>query len=73
MDKMKQFIRTFTTNSASKVQSTANLMQWIEGSFDIASIPKEAINELADLARIAQDKNKIAVCDLFRLLVLNDS
>ena len=26
-----------------------------------------------DLAEVAQDKNKIAICDLFRLLVLKDS
>lgn len=73
MDKMKQFIRNFATNSASKVKSTANLMSWIESSFDTNSIPKQAIDELADLARIAEDKNKIAVCDLFRLLVLKGS
>lgn len=73
MDKMKQFIRNFTSNSASKVRSIANLMRWIESSFDVASIPREAIDELADLAKIAEEKNKIAVCDLFRLLVLTDS
>jgi len=27
---------------------------------------------LCELARVAEDKNKIAVCDLFRLLVLKD-
>ena len=36
------------------------------------AIPDAAIDELSELAKVAQDKNKIAVCDLFRLLVLKD-
>ena len=45
-------------------------MQWIEGGFNLEAIPKKAIDELSALALVAEDKNKIAVCDLFRLLVL---
>jgi len=72
MDKMKTFIQNFTKNSASRVSSTTNLLQWIEGSFDVAAIPRGAIDELCDLAAVAEGKNQIAVCDLFRLLVLKD-
>lgn len=48
-------------------------MQWIEGSFNLESIPQKAIDELVELAEIAEDKNKIALIDLFRLLVLKDT
>ena len=48
-------------------------MQWIDGSFDIENCPNEAINELKELAEVAEGKEKIALFDLFRLLVLKDS
>lgn len=47
-------------------------MQWIDGSFDLESIPEKAIDELVELAEVAEDKNKIALIDLFRLLILKD-
>ena len=72
MDKMKQFIKNFAASSASEVSSTAHVMQWIETSFDLESIPNDAINELVQLAEIAEDKSKIALIDLFRLLILKD-
>jgi len=72
MDKMKQFIKNFATNSASEVASTAHVMQWIESSFDLEAIPNAAIDELVSLAEVAEDKSKIALIDLFRLLILKD-
>ena len=36
-------------------------------------MPKAAIDELCDLAQVAEDKAKIAISDLFRLLVLKDT
>ena len=48
------------------------MIQWIDGSFDLESIPKPAIDELIALAEVAEDKNKIALIDLFRLLILKD-
>ena len=48
-------------------------MQWIESGFDLESIPSAAIDEISELTSVAEDKNKIAVCDLIRLLVLKDS
>ena len=73
MDKMKQFIKNFATRSASEVSSTANVMQWIDGSFDIEAVPDTAINELRELAEVAEDKNKIALIDLFRLMILKEN
>ena len=48
-------------------------MSWIENGFNLEAMPKQAIDELCALAAVAEDKNKIAVCDLFRLLVLKDN
>jgi hypothetical protein len=38
----------------------------------LESIPHEAIDELVELAEVAEEKSKIALVDLLRLLVLND-
>uniref|UniRef100_A0A7S3I6U0 PUL domain-containing protein n=1 Tax=Favella ehrenbergii TaxID=182087 RepID=A0A7S3I6U0_9SPIT len=72
MEKMKTFIKNFATSQASEVSSTTHVMQWIENSFDIESIPHAAIDELVQLAEVAEDKSKIALIDLFRLLILKE-
>lgn len=70
---MKQFVKSFATSQASQVQSTTHALQWIESSFDVENVPTEAIKELKDLAEVAQGKEKIALFDLFRLLVLKEA
>ena len=70
---MKQFIRNTVNGLQSRVQSTANVMQWIESGFNIDGIPRQAIDELCKLAKVAEDKSKIAISDLFRLLILKDT
>ena len=72
LDKMKQFVKNFATSSASEVSSTMNVLQWIDASFNIESIPNPAMDELRELAEVAEDKNKMALIDLFRLLMLKD-
>jgi len=67
---MKEFIRKFAKTSEKDVKSIANLMIWLE-IFDIGAISNDAIDELVELAEIAEDRSKIALIDLFRLLVLN--
>ena len=47
-------------------------MQWIESSFDPNSIPNAAIDELVELTEVAEDKSKIALIDLFRLILLKE-
>lgn len=69
---MKQFVKNFATSQASEVSSTDAVMQWIEASFDVENISNQAIDELAQLAEVAEDKSKIALIDLFRLLILKD-
>ena len=72
LDKMKSFISSFAKASEGDVKSTSNLITWLEGSMDIEAVPSAAIDELVELAEIAEDKNKIALIDLFRLLVIKD-
>lgn len=72
IDKMKEFIISFAKRSEKDVKSTKELMAWLEGSMNLEAISKAAIDELVELAEIAEDKNKIALVDLFRLLVLKD-
>ena len=69
---MKQFVKNFATSSAGDVSSNTHVLQWIEAGFSMESIPKQAIDELRELAEVAEDKNKIALVDLFRLLILKD-
>jgi len=47
-----------------------NLNKWLRESFKCDVIPKEAVDELVALAEIAEDKNKISLIDLIRLLVI---
>ena len=72
-EKMQTFIRNLANASANKVRSTTNIIQWIDGGFNLEAIPQAAIDELCELAQIAEDKAKIAISDLFRLLVLKDT
>ena len=67
--KMKEFIQKFTMQSEKEVKSIANLKQWLE-TFELKQINNQAIDELVELAEIAEEKSKIALIDLFRLLIL---
>lgn len=67
---MKEFILTFAKKSEKDVKSTKELSAWLSGSMNLEAIPKPAIDELVELAEIAEDRSKIALVDLMRLLVL---
>ena len=67
--KMKEFILKFTMQSEKEVKSIVNLQKWLE-NFDLKQISNQAIDELVELAEIAEEKSKIALIDLFRLLIL---
>jgi uncharacterized protein YhhL (DUF1145 family) len=73
IEKMKEFILSFANKSAKEVKSTAALTSWLSGSMDLEAIPRPAIDELISLAEIAEDRSKIALVDLLRLLVLKDT
>lgn len=63
---------TFAKRSEKEVKSTKELIAWLTGAFKLDLVPKQAISELVQLAEIAEDRSKIALVDLFRLLVLKD-
>lgn len=67
---MKDFILTFAKKSEKDVKSTKELSAWLSGPMNLEAIPKPAIDELVELAEIAEDRAKIALVDLMRLLVL---
>lgn len=70
IDKMKEFITKFVNSNGKEIKSVAAFSAWLNGSFDIKNCPPPAIDELVELTEIAEDKSKIALVDLFRLLVL---
>jgi hypothetical protein len=72
IEKMKEFILSFAKKSHADVKSTKELSAWLEGDMNLDSIPKPAIDELVELSEIAEDRSKIALIDLLRLLVLKD-
>jgi len=67
---MKEFIQNFVKKSEKDVKSTKELSAWLSGAMNLEAIPKPAIDELVELAEIAEDRSKIALVDLMRLLVL---
>lgn len=48
------------------------MISWLDG-FNLDNIPREAIDELVELADIAEEREKIAVIDLFRLIILQEA
>jgi hypothetical protein len=71
LEKMKEFVEKFADSDEVKkeVGATENLKKWLVG-FKLESMPKEAIDELMSIVEIAEDKTKIALIDLIRLLML---
>ena len=69
LDKMKEFLTKLVSQSTERVNS---LQQWLR-SFNVESMDKEAIDQLMSLAQSAEDKQRIALADLMRLLVLSEA
>jgi len=67
---MKAFLVKLVKSKA-ELESAA-VMAWFEG-FNFSTITREAIDQLVELADIAEDREKIAVIDLFRLIILEES
>ncbi len=53
-----------------EVPSTEHILKWLQG-FKIEAMPREAIDELMQMVEVAEDKNKIALIDLTRLLMMH--
>jgi hypothetical protein len=71
IDKMKEFITKLTVSSASEIKVDV-FKAWLD-TFDIKNISAQALDELVALSEIAEDKEKIALVDLLRLLVLEEN
>lgn len=70
---MKQFIEKFVASDsvAKEVGEVANFKAWLaEFKFDQISYP--AINELVEMVAIAEERSKIALIDLVRLLMQHE-
>ena len=70
---MKEFVVTFMNSEDVKkeAKSVENLQKWLE-TFKLDNVPPKAIDELFDLIEIAEEKNKIALIDLVRLLLMHN-
>lgn len=68
IDKMREFIGKLAAQATIKAN---HLQQWLQ-TFDIKKMPREAIDQLISLAASAEDKSKIALVDLLRLVVLDE-
>ena len=73
IEKMKEFVQNFAKSEEvhKEVQSTDNIQKWLT-TFKLEMMPREAIDELMELVQIAEDKNKIALIDLVRLLMMHE-
>lgn len=74
MDKMKEFIAKFVNSETvtKEVGEVANFKAWLPG-FQFDNIPQAAIGELIEMVAAAEEKTKIALIDLTRLLMLHEA
>lgn len=66
---MKTFIEKFIASESVKkeVGEVVNFKKWLE-NFDLQNVPQEALDELVELIGAAEERSKIALIDLMRLL-----
>lgn len=70
VDKMKGFIGKLAEENAAEVKVNY-ILDWLI-KFDIKQVGNETIDQIVGLAEIAEDKSKIALIDLLRLVVLDE-
>ena len=70
LDKMKQVILKHVSSEAveKEVGKVEHFKEWLN-VFSLEDIPQEALAELFQLVEGAEDKNKMALVDLLRLLM----
>ena len=74
IEKMRELVQNFMNSEEVKKEvggKIENMKKW-SASFKIENMPKEATDELMQLIDVAEDKNKIALIDLIRLLMLQE-
>jgi len=72
---MKDFIAKFVNSETvtKEVGDVSNFKAWLEGGFQLDNIPQAAIGELIEMVAAAEEKTKIALIDLTRLLMLHEA
>jgi hypothetical protein len=70
LDKMKQFIEKFVDSEtvSKEVGEVASFKKWL-GEFKLEEMSYGAIDELVQMVEVAEDRSKIALIDLLRLLM----
>lgn len=66
VDKMKEFVKK-TVIAGGTFKSLVN---WMDSGFDLNAIPNLAVDELVQLMSKSDNKTRMALSDLLRLLVL---
>jgi len=69
-DKMGAFISKMVETSQNELKLDS-LKEWLK-TFDCKKMDPQTIDQLVSLAEIAEDKQKIALIDLLRLIVLEE-
>jgi len=54
-----------------ELKDTTPIVTWLE-TFKLEKVPSEALDQLMELVEIAEDKSKIALIDLTRLLLCHE-
>jgi hypothetical protein len=67
---MKEFIGKLAEENSAEVKVNY-ILDWLI-KFDIKQVSNETIDQIVGLAEIAEDKSKIALIDLLRLVVLDE-
>lgn len=69
VDKMKEFIAKFTTSETvqKEVGDVTAFKEWLN-EFKFDKIPQKAIDQLIEMVSAAEERSKIALIDLLRIL-----
>lgn len=66
LTQMKGFVQKLVDSSP----NSQNLVNWIEAGFNTDNVPDAAVDELVQIMEKGDDKTKMALSDLLRLLIL---
>ena len=73
LDKIKEFVSNFAKSeeAQNELKSTVKVQNWLQ-NIKLEVVPKDALDELLELVEIAEDKARIALVDLLRLLIVHE-
>ena len=70
VEKMKEFIEKFVNSETvqKECSDVSNFKEWLK-EFKFDKISQKAIDELIDMVGVAEERSKIALIDLLRILL----